>query len=81
MLRIHSELIKPKNSDPLTVRSFTRLDEICKAIVREHFVAQQLLPEQAYSLKFQYQFYQSKFQGLSRLESQEEYNDVLELVR
>jgi len=81
VLRIHNELIWPKNADPLTLRSQSRLDEICKTIVRENYINQNLLPEHAYSMKFQYQYYLAKFYNFARIESQEEYNDVLEKVR
>lgn len=44
ILRIHKDLIMNKNVDPLTLRNLSRLDEICKSIVREFYVRQGLLP-------------------------------------
>ena len=81
VLRIHNELIGPRNADPLTLRSQSRLDEICKTIVRENYIKHNLLPTHAYSMKFQYQYYLAKFYNFARIESQEEYNDVLQKAR
>jgi len=82
VLRVHKSLIMPRNTDQLTIRSYTRLDEVCKSIMREFYVARGLLPQDhVYSMKFKYQNFMPKFRNFIQIENQTQYNSALESHR
>lgn len=77
MLRIHNDLIAPSDSEPLTLRSQSRLDEICKCIVRESYVRYGLLPSHSYSTRFRYRQFLPKYFNYHDIDTQEKYTDML----
>ena len=78
VLRIHNELIAPSSSEPLTLRSQSRLDEVCKCIIRENYVRAGLLPLHSYSTKFRYRYFLPRYFNYVAMETQDKYTDTLD---
>ena len=61
MVRIHKSELRIQNEDKLSLRHFSRLDEICKCILRENFMRKELMPRSIYNIRFRYQHYLPKW--------------------
>ena len=72
------DLITPTNTDPLTLRCHSRLDQICISIIRENFVREGLIPKNAYSMRFTYKYFMPNYFNFVQIGTQEKYNDMLD---
>ena len=73
VVRMHKSELRIDNEDSLSLRSFHRLEEICKCILRENFMRKELMPRSIYNIRFKYQHFLPQWNNFIEISNQQQY--------